>query len=432
MGIQYSTKSTLKQLKFVHTADLHLDTPFKGLSQWNPELAERLKDSTYRALINIIDLCIKEKADFLLVAGDVFDSENASLAAQIRFINELQRLTAQRIPVYFICGNHDHLDAWDNSFTLPDGAYRFGSSGVEKFTHSRDGEPVADIYGISYQSAHINHSLVPLYRKGENTAPVSIAMLHGMADVIGHDEKYAPFALRELLENPFDYWALGHVHKRVVLNDDPPVVYPGVPQGRDFGETGEKGCYIVEVFAGGRTSLEFVPVHHIRFEEAEIDLTATDDISTFNSSIDKALGNLMNTDEAERIILRIKLTGRTRLHRMLNRPGEIEHITADLNSRYSGGDGFPVIDSIEVLTRPAVDTGLLAGRTDFIGGLVRNIERYEADNEMLEELIERISRELPSSKIFRETGELSPEQKQIILQKAKWLLLDKLDDEFTE
>ena len=419
----------MKQLKFVHTADLHLDTPFTGLSRLDPGLAGRLRDATSRALASIADLCISEKVDFLLVAGDIFESGSAGLAAQIRFINELERLSANRIPVYFICGNHDHLDAWDNSFTLPEGVYRFGSSGVEKVTHFRDGEPVADIYGISYKSSHIRQSLVPLFEKAEKPAPFSIAMLHGMADVIGHDEKYAPFALRELLQKPFDYWALGHVHKRGVLSDDPPVVYPGNPQGRDFGEAGEKGCYLVEVFAGGRTSLEFVPVQHIRFEEAEIDLTATDDISKLSSSIDKALGNLVFTAEAERIILRIKLTGRTRLHRILNRPGEVEQITADLNSRHSGGDGFPVIDSIEVLTRPVIETGLLAGRTDFVGGLVRDIEKYENDNELLEELVERICRELPASKIFRETGELSAEQKQMILQKAKWLLLDKLADD---
>ncbi len=429
MGIQYNTNSTLKQLKFVHTADLHLDTPFKGLSQWNPELAERLKDSTYRALVNITDLCIKEKVDFLLVAGDIFDSESAGLAAQIRFINELQRLTAQRIPVYFICGNHDHLGAWDNSFSIPDGAYRFGSSGVERVTHYIEGEPVADIYGISYKSAHINQNLVPFYRKGENPAPVSIAMLHGMADIIGHDEKYAPFALRELLENPFDYWALGHVHKRRVLNDDPPVVYPGNPQGRDFGETGEKGCYLVEILPGNRTILEFVPVHHVRFEEIEVDLTGVDDFSRLNTFIDNALDNALGENEADRFVLRIRLTGRTSLHRVLNRQGEVEQIAGDLNSRYYDGTGFPVVDSIELLTRPPVDTGLLAGRKDFVGGLIRSIGRIENDERLLRQMLESLLKELPAARIFRETGEPDPDQMHRIIQKAKWLLLDRLVDD---
>ncbi|TVR73432.1 MAG: DNA repair exonuclease [Marinilabiliales bacterium] len=426
MSNQYSTKSTLKQLKFVHTADLHLDTPFKGLATWNPSLAERMRDATYRSLVSIINLCINEKVDFLLVAGDIFDSENASLAAQIKFLDELKRLTEQNIPVYFICGNHDHLGAWDSSFVLPEGVYRFGSSHVEKITFSRGGKPAADIYGISYGSSHIRESLVPLYKKTGGAAPVSIAMLHGMADVVGYDEKYAPFRLGELLETTFDYWALGHVHKHRVLSRDPLVVYPGNPQGRDFGETGSRGCYLVEMKEGGKPEARFVPVHHIRFEEVDIDLNGVDSLYDMNDLIGAELDKVFHLQEAGRFMVRIRLTGRTELHRRLMRSGETEQMAEELNSRYGEGEHFLFVDSIELLTSLPVDVEKLAGGKDFTGELVRTIRHYEADEARLEGLVEKIVNELPAARIFRETGELSMQDKRDALERAKWLLLERL------
>ena len=108
----------MAQLRFIHTADLHLDTPFRGLSNWNPELAERLKDATFIAFSNIIDLCLQEKVDFLVIAGDIFESENKSLAAQLRFIRELERLSAGGIAAYLVCGNHDPLNSWIESLRI--------------------------------------------------------------------------------------------------------------------------------------------------------------------------------------------------------------------------------------------------------------------------------------------------------------------------
>ena len=426
LSIQYSTKPTLKQLKFVHTADLHLDTPFKGLATWNPLLADRLRDATYRSLVNITNLCINENVDFLLVAGDIFDSENASLAAQIRFLDELRRLTEHNIPVYFICGNHDHLGAWDSSFVLPEGVYRFGSSQVEKITFFRGGKPSADIYGISYSSSHIRESLVPLYKKPGGTAPVSIAMLHGMADVVGYDEKYAPFRLGELLDTPFDYWALGHVHRQRVLSEDPMVVYPGNPQGRDFGETGSKGCYLVEMNEGGKPVARFVPVHHIRFEEIGIDLTGVDSLSDMNDLVGAELDRVFSSLEAGRFMVRLRLTGRTKLHRKLVRSGETEQMTEELNSRYGEGEDFLFVDSIELMTSPPVDVEKLAGRKDFTGELVRTIRRYEADDDMLEQLVEKLFNELPAARVSRETGGLTRQEKRDALDRAKWLLLERL------
>ena len=417
------------QLKFIHTADLHLDTPFKGLGDWNPGLADKLKDATYRSFRNIIDLSIYEKVDFLLIAGDIFDSEIMSLSAQLRFLAELKRLSENNIPAYFICGNHDHLGAWDRSFSIPPGVFRFGSAGVEKMTYRRNGEAIADIYGISYQSSYITDNLAPLYIKSPDPAPFSIAMLHGMADVVGRDERYAPFSLSDLIERPFDYWALGHVHKGRILNENPAVVYPGNPQGRDFGETGQKGCCMVELEPGRKPLVKFVPVQHVRFEELEIDLTGKNNISLLTDLIVEAIDTMAASDRNSGFILRILLTGRTELHKLLNRPGEAKQLVEELNIGQMDMEPFSWIGSVEVKTGMPLDPDNIGQGSDFIAGMIKNIERYEKDGDLLSELTDKLENELPAARIFREIDHFLEIEKQEILEKAKWMLLDRLVDD---
>ena len=139
----------MTKIKFIHTADLHLDTPFKGLSNWNSELAGKLKNATFAAFRNIVDLCLREHVDFLLISGDTFDSENRSLAAQLKFVSELKRLSDNGVRVYFICGNHDPLNAWLEDLQMPENVFRFNAEEVENFTFPKNGRSIADIYGIS-------------------------------------------------------------------------------------------------------------------------------------------------------------------------------------------------------------------------------------------------------------------------------------------
>src|SRR5574341_98982 len=202
------------KIKFIHTADLHLDTPFKGLSSWNSDLASKLKNATFKSFKRIIDLCIQEKVDFLIISGDIFDSENKSLAAQIKFVSELKRLSEKGIPTYFICGNHDPLSSWLDELQLPENVFRFNSSDVENVTYQKDNRPIADIYGISFQNRIVNINLANNYQLKSNPSPISIAILHGTIGASGPHENYAPFKVEDVVNKGFDYWALGHIHKR--------------------------------------------------------------------------------------------------------------------------------------------------------------------------------------------------------------------------
>ncbi len=124
-------------VKFIHTADLHLDTPFKGILNLNTDLGNKLKDATFKSFKRIIDLCIERKVDFLIISGDVFDSENKSLKAQREFISEITRLSDHGIYTYFNCGNHDLLNSWLDILQLPDKVHRFGCSEIECVTYKK-------------------------------------------------------------------------------------------------------------------------------------------------------------------------------------------------------------------------------------------------------------------------------------------------------
>ncbi|WP_409304542.1 exonuclease SbcCD subunit D [Peribacillus sp. SCS-155] len=255
------------KLVFLHAADIHLDSPFSGLKKMPAYMAETVRESAYKAFTSLIDTAISTKVDFLLIAGDLFDGENRSLRTQVRIRKEMERLNEVQIPVYLIHGNHDHLGgSWIN-IQMPENVHIFDSRPEVKQFLKADGTTV-NIYGYSYPKRHVTERIISLYKKSEG-ADYHIGMLHGNLEGFTEHSPYAPFALKELLEKDFDYWALGHIHKRNVISQDPPVIYPGNTQGRNKKETGEKGCYLVTL-DGSTAEYVFKRTGHVIWEEAVI------------------------------------------------------------------------------------------------------------------------------------------------------------------
>ena len=417
----------MTRVKFVHTADLHLDTPFKGLSSWNGQLACRLKNATLKSFQNTVDLCLREEVDFLLVAGDIFDSEDQSLKAQLQFIRELKRLDEQNIATYIICGNHDPRDSWVDALQLPPNTYMFGASEAESFTHLKEGKPAVDIHGISYKEREVQKDLTPYYQLKKEPSPLSVALLHGTATTPGPHENYAPFRVEDIAGKNFDYWALGHIHKRAILRQrDPAVVYPGNPQGRDFGETGARGCYLVEMERDNPPKMQFVPTQMIRFEELEVDLSDTQNLSDLPDAIDEALFNLTDYQPNTSYILRIVFTGRTSLHTNLNKEGDIDELWEHLNQDQLSKSLFRWIDTIQVRTQPNMDLEKIKKGSDFQAEIVKTIEAYENNPQNLEELIRQAEENFKDKRAGRKLNELSRDEQKILLEKAKWQLLEEL------
>lgn len=258
---------SMSTIKFIHTADLHLDSPFKGMSGLPVEQLNRLRESTFDAFANLIDYALEMKPDFVLIVGDIYDGENRSLRAQMKFKEGMDRLNSVGIPVFISHGNHDHLSGTWTRFELPANVHVFKDE-VET-VQLQVGEQSVSIYGFSYKERHIREKMIDRYPPAHNRDAYHIGMLHG--SLAGDDTHavYAPFTKSELLAKQYDYWALGHIHLRQHVHDEPPIVYPGNIQGRHRNEQGEKGFYDVELSKTGAT-FQFIPTSTILFDKVDV------------------------------------------------------------------------------------------------------------------------------------------------------------------
>lgn len=262
----------VKKITFIHAADLHLDSPFKGLRKLPEELLQQIKDSTFESLQKIIDEAITREVDFVLFSGDLYDGENRNLRTQVKFRKEMERLKQHDIQVYIIHGNHDHLGGKWISIEQPSNVHIFsGQAEVKEF---KKGDSVTYIYGYSYPTQHVNQSIVDKYVKKPG-ADYHIGMLHGSVEGQSEHSRYAPFTVDELVQKAFDYWALGHIHKRQELVSSPPIIYPGNIQGRHKKESGMKGCYYVKL-QGKQAQLEFVPTSAVVWDSISVSLDEND------------------------------------------------------------------------------------------------------------------------------------------------------------
>ncbi|MED3572495.1 DNA repair exonuclease [Cytobacillus praedii] len=261
----------MKRLTFIHAADLHLDSPMVGLKSLPEQIFKRLQESTFEAFGKIVDSAILHNVDFVIIAGDLFDGEDRSIRAQTRFIKEMKRLEEKHIPVFAVHGNHDHMEGNWTHLRMPENVYIFPHDVTAKTFTNQFGTSV-NLYGFSYPKRHVYERMIQKYEK-KNKADFHIGILHGQLEGNSDHGTYAPFILKELLDKGFDYWALGHIHKRNQLNLQPPVIYPGNIQGRNRKEQGEKGCYLVQL-TDGEAELTFIESSSVIWRELTIDAAA--------------------------------------------------------------------------------------------------------------------------------------------------------------
>lgn len=276
-------------ISFIHAADLHLDSPFKGLTHIPDSIFYDVRESTFTALDNLVTTAINKQVDFILLVGDLFDNENQSLKAQVRLRKAFEKLKSHQINVYLSFGNHDFINGNIHSIEYPDNVFIFPNENVSTFCFKKNNESVASIYGFSYESRSLKKNKTIDYKVQNRAIPFHIAMLHGTINGNKEHDLYAPFSLQDLKEEPFDYWALGHIHKRQQLSSSPPIIYPGNIQGRHRNEAGEKGCYYVRL-SRADTELEFIPLQSIVFDDIRIDASACKTILEIEEKIKNTIG----------------------------------------------------------------------------------------------------------------------------------------------
>ncbi|EFS8542982.1 exonuclease SbcCD subunit D [Listeria monocytogenes] len=301
----------MKEIQFLHMADLHLDSPFIGLSTLPQPLFSAIQESTFQSLERITTVAIKEAVDFVLIAGDIYDSEDQSVRAQARFAKEMKRLEAANIPVFMIHGNHDFIEKHKEKLALPSNVHVF-SEQVEVMSHKTATGVSVNIYGFSYNERHIRSSRVGEY-KIQGDADFHIALLHG-SEVSSSEEHdvYAPFRVQEISRKGFDYWALGHIHKRQLLAESPSIYYPGNIQGRNRKESGEKGSSIITL-SEASTTIDFIGTSPIIWEEAVITLPENSEINAFYRETTKLLESYQGRSHSYFLHIIVKMENKQKI-----------------------------------------------------------------------------------------------------------------------
>jgi exonuclease SbcD len=362
--------ATIAPFRFLHTGDLHLDSPFAGITaDAPPDVARVLRDATLTAWERIVALALAEGVDFVVVAGDVFEQANRTLLAQVRFRDGLARLAAAGVASFVVTGNHDPLSGWEPAVAWPEAAFRFGADDVTGVPARRDGEEIARVYGMSYAVRDVRENLARRFRRDAD-APFAIGLLHANVGSQPGHLPYAPCNLADLRASGMDYWALGHIHRPAVLSGaNPTVVYCGNPQGRDPGEPEPRGCYVVSVDRAGRADPVFhatdvvrwrlldVPIDEVPGEEALVESVAT--------AADSA-----RADAGRSVVVRLTLTGRGPLHASLRRSGVLDEVRQLAQERLGTGAEFAWIESLRDGTRPTIDPAGLGAPGTFLGELL--------------------------------------------------------------
>src|SRR5919197_3110933 len=280
----------MADFRFVHAADLHLDSPFKGLALGSA--AERMRplfaQATSRALGRMVDLCLRQKAAFLVLAGDLFDAKDRSVRARLALCRELERLDRAGIRTFVVHGNHDPLGTLRPGAGLPPSVKVFGPE-WEEVELKRGRATLCRIQGVSYASEIVREDLSAQFaRQGPE---FTVAVLHAHVGGDRAHANYAPCTTADLSERGLDYWALGHVHTRSVmrLEGGALAVYPGNPQGRHVHEPGPRGCALVEV-RGGRADVRWVDLEVVRWHSLGVDISEAEGVEEIvERVVDRAL-----------------------------------------------------------------------------------------------------------------------------------------------
>lgn len=384
----------LRSFRFVHTADIHLDSPLRGLSGHEGELADRIRTATREAFDNLIGYTIDEHAAFIIIAGDLYDGDWRDYQTGLFFARQMGRLAKARIPAFVLYGNHDAESQITRRLELPENVRAFSAQKPETFTLD---ELRVALHGQSFRQREVTDNLVSAYP--EPTASVfNIGVLHtGLGGMGGHTN-YAPCTLDDLVNKGYHYWALGHVHQGSVLHERPHVVFPGNLQGRHIREIGRKGAYIVTVEDEEVTELAPLYADVVRWAVISVTVDGCEKTLDVVDAMRDAIEEAVTSGADGRLVAcRVELRGRTAIHDRLL--ASAERLLAEARAAALGlGDEVAWVERIVLATKPAINPATLAARDDALGDLQRMLRDAREDAAVLEQMeadIGELVRRLP-------------------------------------
>lgn len=390
-------------MRFIHCADLHLDSPLRGLERYEGAPVDEMRQATRRSFVNIVDLALEREVDCLLIAGDVFDGDWLDFNTGLFFANQLRRLADGNIRVFIVRGNHDALSKISKAVPLPGNTHVFKASKPETVVDEALG---LAIHGQSFADGAVAEDLAARY---PDAVPglLNIGLLHtALSGREGH-ETYAPTSVERLTAKGYHYWALGHVHAREIVRENPWIVFPGNTQGRHAREVGAKGCMVVEGDAEeGIRSVEFIATDVARWFHLSLDASEWATPDELQRAVQQAVREAAQESGDRLLALRLAITGRTPLHgRLVENPEQFRaEVCAWLNEASAG---LAWLEKIKLDLSAPLDLAALAGRDDPFGLLVRMLDELAADPKALAALAEPALAEL-EQKIPAELREREP------------------------
>ena len=380
----------MSTFKFLHAADLHLDSPLLGLANKSPDFAAKVERASRQAFDNLLDLAIDENVAFVVLAGDVFDGDLRNFQTGLIFTGAMRRLEEAGIRVFLIAGNHDAENRYASRLSYSDNVRLFGHKAPESVEIEELGVVV---HGQSFGQRDVIENLARIYPPPQANR-FNIGVLHtACAGSEGPHAAYAPCTVEQLVNHGYDYWALGHVHARAVLNEHPHVVYPGNLQGRHAREAGPKGATLVTVENGQVIGCEHRDLDAVRWARISLEVAAATTVQDLLQSVRDAVEPI-SVEAGERpTALRLRLEGESILHGELMLAPKSVH--EDVEALLASLSGEIWLEKLEVATRPPAATAMLDPTVS--GALRSQIAELAGDlGEGLEACLTDIRTKLPA------------------------------------
>ncbi len=355
----------MASFRFLHAADLHLDSPLIGLSRKSEDYAARVDDASRQAFDNLITLAIEEDCRLIVIAGDVFDGQWRDYRTGLFFADRMRRLQQAEIRVVMIAGNHDAENRFASRLELSDNVKLLSSRKAESVVIDEIG---AVIHGRSFPQRDVTENMALDYPRPVE-GRFNIGLLHTACT--GHEgphASYAPCTVEQLENHGYQYWALGHVHAREVLSTTPHIIYPGNLQGRSVRETGPKGATLVDVEDGRVTQADPCSLDVIRWTVADIDISTILDRDALLSATRDTVDHAYAAADGRGLAMRLRLIGQSRLHSDLT--AAFQSLREDIETIVAGVASDVWMEKIELLSTPLQTTQVV---DPTVGGKIRRI-----------------------------------------------------------
>jgi DNA repair exonuclease SbcCD nuclease subunit len=371
-------------VKFIHAADIHLDSPLTGLSAYADAPVEMLRTATRDAFTNLVTEAIEQQVDFMVIAGDLYDGTWKDHNTGIYFCKEMGRLRKVGIQVYLLFGNHDAESEMTKKLQLPDNVFTFDTRKPSTF---RLEHLKVVLHGRSFKDKETLENLATGYPAPE-PGMFNIGVLHTALEGNSAHANYAPCSLDELHAKGYHYWALGHVHEYQVWKGASTVVFPGNLQGRHIRETGPRGAVIVTADEYGIQELDRLFVDVLRWTSLEVEITDCKSLSEVVGTVGKNLEKLIeNSPSSIPMAVRINVTGKTSVH------GELFGLESQLRLEILAlavtiGSDRLWIEKVKVSTSALDDGEIVRARADALSDLQDLLEAAETDPDFIKSLQE--------------------------------------------